>query len=278
MHSHEGDPGSINAWVRVYEEDALAAAAQADERLGEAGVRRDGPAPPLTGVPIGLKDLYGVAGKPITASSRLLHECPPRTATSGGGCPPRAWCSSAISTRTSSPRAGRPTRSGARGRSNAPPEGRAAARRRRSRRERRRGDGDRHRRVAAHPLRVLRDLGDEADPRAGLARRGRAARLEPRPCRADGALARGLRAAPGGDGRARSAPSRASFAPARAEGSSLAGARVAVSPRLGSAEIDADVAAGLDRALDACRRLGAELVEPPGPAFRTPSATTSSTC
>ena len=41
VHSHEGDPGSINAWVRVYEEDALAAAASADERLGEAAVRRD---------------------------------------------------------------------------------------------------------------------------------------------------------------------------------------------------------------------------------------------
>ena len=75
-HSHEGDPGSINAWVRVYEEDALAAAARADERLSEAGVRRDGPAPALTGVPIGLKDLYGVAGKPITASSTLLHDVP----------------------------------------------------------------------------------------------------------------------------------------------------------------------------------------------------------
>ena len=25
-HSHDGDPGSINAWVRVYEEDARAAA------------------------------------------------------------------------------------------------------------------------------------------------------------------------------------------------------------------------------------------------------------
>ena len=76
VHSHEGDPGSINAWVRVYEEDALAAAARADERLSEAGVRRDGPAPALTGVPIGLKDLYGVAGKPLTASSSLLHDVP----------------------------------------------------------------------------------------------------------------------------------------------------------------------------------------------------------
>ena len=44
VHSHEGDPGSINAWVRVYEEDALAAAARADERLGEAG-RPDATAP-----------------------------------------------------------------------------------------------------------------------------------------------------------------------------------------------------------------------------------------
>ena len=32
-HSHDGDPASINAWVRVYEEDAVAAAARADERL-----------------------------------------------------------------------------------------------------------------------------------------------------------------------------------------------------------------------------------------------------
>ncbi|MGZ4354533.1 MAG: amidase, partial [Gaiellaceae bacterium] len=66
-HSFDGDPGSINAWVRVYEEDALAAADAADarERLG-----------PLDGIPIGLKDLYAVAGKPLTASSRLLDEVP----------------------------------------------------------------------------------------------------------------------------------------------------------------------------------------------------------
>jgi aspartyl-tRNA(Asn)/glutamyl-tRNA(Gln) amidotransferase subunit A len=71
-HSHEGDPDSINAWIRVYEEDALAAAARADERL--AG----GNAPGLCGVPIGLKDLYAVAGKPLTASSRVMHEVPDR--------------------------------------------------------------------------------------------------------------------------------------------------------------------------------------------------------
>jgi len=69
-HSHDGDPASINAWVRVYEEDALAAAARADERLAA------GDAPALCGVPIGLKDIYAVAGKPLTASSRVLDEVP----------------------------------------------------------------------------------------------------------------------------------------------------------------------------------------------------------
>jgi aspartyl-tRNA(Asn)/glutamyl-tRNA(Gln) amidotransferase subunit A len=58
--------------VRVYEEDALAAAGRADERLAR------GDAPELCGIPIGLKDLYAVAGKPLTASSRVLAEMPDR--------------------------------------------------------------------------------------------------------------------------------------------------------------------------------------------------------
>ena len=71
-HSFDGDPGSINAWVRVYGEDALAAAARADERRarGEGGR--------LSGVPIGLKDLYAVKAKPLTASGRLLDDVPER--------------------------------------------------------------------------------------------------------------------------------------------------------------------------------------------------------
>jgi aspartyl-tRNA(Asn)/glutamyl-tRNA(Gln) amidotransferase subunit A len=68
VHSHDGDPESINAWARVYDEDALSAAAIADERLAA------GDAPGLCGVPIGLKDLYAVAGKPLTASSGVLDE------------------------------------------------------------------------------------------------------------------------------------------------------------------------------------------------------------
>ncbi len=72
-HSHEGDPSSINAWVRVYEDDALAAADRADAQ------RAAGDAPVLCGVPIGLKDLYAVTGKPLTASSSLLSDVPARS-------------------------------------------------------------------------------------------------------------------------------------------------------------------------------------------------------
>jgi aspartyl-tRNA(Asn)/glutamyl-tRNA(Gln) amidotransferase subunit A len=63
---------SLNAWVRVYDDDALGAADRADARLAE------GDAPRLCGIPIGLKDLYAVAGKPLTASSTLLDETPTR--------------------------------------------------------------------------------------------------------------------------------------------------------------------------------------------------------
>jgi aspartyl-tRNA(Asn)/glutamyl-tRNA(Gln) amidotransferase subunit A len=59
--------------VRVYEDDALAGADRADARLAA------GESPPLCGVPVGLKDLYAVAGKPLTASSRLLDEVPERS-------------------------------------------------------------------------------------------------------------------------------------------------------------------------------------------------------
>src|SRR5262249_35952452 len=70
--SFEGDPASVNAWVRVYEEDARETAARADER------RARGDAPALCGTPIGLKDLYAAAGRPLTASSRVLDEVPVR--------------------------------------------------------------------------------------------------------------------------------------------------------------------------------------------------------
>ena len=75
-HSHNGDPESVNAWVRVYADDARADAARADDRLSARSVADLGPAPALCGIPVGLEDLYGVAGKPLTASSRLLAQVP----------------------------------------------------------------------------------------------------------------------------------------------------------------------------------------------------------
>ena len=60
--------GEIGAFVALCRERALA----------EADRVRPGDPRPLCGVPIGLKDLYAVAGKPLTASSRLLHEVPDR--------------------------------------------------------------------------------------------------------------------------------------------------------------------------------------------------------
>jgi aspartyl-tRNA(Asn)/glutamyl-tRNA(Gln) amidotransferase subunit A len=66
----DGAPDAINAWVRLYPDLAREQAAQADERRA-----RDGEATALlTGIPIGVKDLYAVAGLPLTASSRVLDE------------------------------------------------------------------------------------------------------------------------------------------------------------------------------------------------------------
>jgi aspartyl-tRNA(Asn)/glutamyl-tRNA(Gln) amidotransferase subunit A len=67
--SFDGDPDSVNAWVRVYPQLARDAAAAADERRRALGAQT----PRLCGIPIGLKDLYGVAGRPLTASSRVLE-------------------------------------------------------------------------------------------------------------------------------------------------------------------------------------------------------------
>jgi aspartyl-tRNA(Asn)/glutamyl-tRNA(Gln) amidotransferase subunit A len=70
-------PDAVNGFVRVYAESALETARRLDDtRLSARGIEHNGPPPPLCGVPIGLKDLYAVAGHPLTASSTLLHEVP----------------------------------------------------------------------------------------------------------------------------------------------------------------------------------------------------------
>jgi aspartyl-tRNA(Asn)/glutamyl-tRNA(Gln) amidotransferase subunit A len=69
----DGRPDALNAFARVYEEDARAAADAADARLAAGGDM-----PPLTGIPVAMKDLYSVAGKPLTASSRAVDQHPER--------------------------------------------------------------------------------------------------------------------------------------------------------------------------------------------------------
>ncbi|MGH2896006.1 MAG: amidase, partial [Solirubrobacteraceae bacterium] len=63
----EGSPDAVNAWVRLYPELARESARAADKRLAA------GEAPVLCGIPLGLKDLYGMEGLPLTASSRVLE-------------------------------------------------------------------------------------------------------------------------------------------------------------------------------------------------------------
>ncbi|RZL71482.1 MAG: amidase, partial [Rhodococcus sp. (in: high G+C Gram-positive bacteria)] len=59
--------GGIGAWIRIYPEQAYEAAESAARRLAA------GSAPLVCGLPIALKDLYAVAGLPVTASSGVLE-------------------------------------------------------------------------------------------------------------------------------------------------------------------------------------------------------------
>jgi aspartyl-tRNA(Asn)/glutamyl-tRNA(Gln) amidotransferase subunit A len=68
----DGAADQINAWIRLYPDLAGQLTDRAQATLD--GARRGGaPAPLLCGVPLALKDLYAVAGKPLTASSRVLE-------------------------------------------------------------------------------------------------------------------------------------------------------------------------------------------------------------
>jgi aspartyl-tRNA(Asn)/glutamyl-tRNA(Gln) amidotransferase subunit A len=264
-HSHEGDQESINAWVRVYEEDALAGAAAADERLSQRAVRRDGPAPPLCGVPIGLKDLFAVAGKPVTASSRLLHEVPTRHSdvwarleSAGmvllGHLHTHEFAAGGTTDQVGSPWGRERSAGGSSGGSGAALAARMVP-------------------VAtgtdtAGSLRIPSALCGTSTikPTRGLVSM---AGVVPLAATLDhaGPMARRIAdcgavlAAMAGPDRRR--PWSALQVPPRGAlaGTPPAGARLAVSPRLGRVELEPDVSEGFDRALDACRALGAALVD-----------------
>lgn len=59
--------GRFGAFIRVYADEAIDAARRADQ------ARAAGTAGPLTGLPIALKDVIGVAGRPLTADSSVLE-------------------------------------------------------------------------------------------------------------------------------------------------------------------------------------------------------------
>jgi aspartyl-tRNA(Asn)/glutamyl-tRNA(Gln) amidotransferase subunit A len=268
-HSHEGDPGSINAWVRVYEEDALDAAARADERLGEAGVRRDGPAPPLTGVPIGLKDLYAVAGKPVTASSTLLRDVPTddcdvwrRLSTAGmvllGHLHTHEFAAGGTTDQVGSPWALDRSAGGSSG-------GSGAALAARTTPAATGTDTAGSLRIPSaccgtstiKPTRGTVSLAGVVPLSWSLDHAGPMARTL-----ADCATL--LEAMAGPDRRRAESALHAPWVDHGAP-ASLEGARIALSPRLGSVDLDPDVAAGIDRALEVCGRLGVTVVGPPGP-------------
>jgi len=267
-HSHDGDPGSINAWVRVYEEDALEAAARADERLSGAAVRRDGPAPPLTGVPIGLKDLYGVAGRPVTASSGFFEVVPAqdcdawaRLSAAGmvllGHLHTHEFAVGGTTDQVGSPWDRRRSPGGSSG-------GSAAALAARMTPAATGTDTAGSLRIpsaccgtsAIKPTRGLVSLAGVVPLSWSLDHSGPMARTI-----SDCVLL--LHAMAGPDlGLAETA---LHALPSADPATSMAGVRVAVSPRIGEVELDPDVATGFEDALEACRRLGAAIVEPSAP-------------
>ena len=265
-HTHDGDTSSINAWVRVYEDDALAAAARADEQLAAGGEL-----PPLLGVPIGLKDLYGVAGKQVTASSRLLADVPAedcdawrRLKAAGmvllGHLHTHEFAAGGTTDQVGNPWNLAHSAGGSSG-------GSAAA-------------------LAARMVPAATGTDTAGSLRIPSACCGTSTI---KPTRARVSLAgivplswsldhagpmartlidcRALLAAMAGPDRGRAesalhASDQATTGVTRAPHE----ARIAISPRVVEADLDADVASGFARALEACRRLGATVLAPPPPA------------
>ncbi len=74
--SFDGAPDAVNAWARLYPDEARVEAREADRRLATEGED----APLLCGIPLAVKDLYAVAGRPLRASSRVLDGAEPAPA------------------------------------------------------------------------------------------------------------------------------------------------------------------------------------------------------
>jgi aspartyl-tRNA(Asn)/glutamyl-tRNA(Gln) amidotransferase subunit A len=262
-HSFDGDPVSVNAWIRLYEEDALAAAARADRRRASGDEL-----PALLGVPIGLKDLYAVAGKPVTASSRLLDDVPAtscdvwrRLEHAGmillGHLHTHEFAAGGTTDQVGNPWDLARSAGGSSG-------GSAAALAARMVPAATGTDTAGSLRIPSaccatstiKPTRGLVSTAGVVPLSWSLDHAGPMARsvLD---CRA-------LLTAMAGPDRGMPETALARRSPATDE-TSLAGARLAVSPRVAEVDLDDDVAAGFDDVIGACRRLGATIVEPSGP-------------
>jgi aspartyl-tRNA(Asn)/glutamyl-tRNA(Gln) amidotransferase subunit A len=257
-HSFEGSPEAINAYIRVYEDRALADAARADERLaaGDTG--------PLVGVPLGLKDLYGVAGLPLTGSSRVVDLAPERDSDMAarlfaagmvllGHLHTHEFAAGGGTDQTGNPWDLTRGPGGSSGGSGAALASRTTPA----------ATGS----VTAGSLRIPSALCGTSSikpTRGALSLRG----ILPLSQSHDhpGPMARTLRDcavllhAMLGD----AAPPE--LLTVAGQGRPLAGARLALSPRIGLVEIEPDVADGFDAAVAAARALGATIVEPPPPA------------
>jgi aspartyl-tRNA(Asn)/glutamyl-tRNA(Gln) amidotransferase subunit A len=269
VHSHDGDPSSINAWVRVYADEALAAAAQAD-RLRAAR----GEVPPLLGVPLGLKDLYGVAGKPVTASSAVLDDVPSedcdvwrRLRAAGmvliGHLHTHEFAAGGTTDQVGNPWELTRSAGGSSG-------GSAAALAARMVPAATGTDTAGSLRIPSaccgtstiKPTRGLVSLAGVVPLSWSLDHAGPMARTV--------ADCRALLAAMAGPDPGRAATALQGPVSVPSTSASMRDARIAISPRTASADLDSDVAAGFERAIDACRELGATLVDAPPPAGPEP--------
>ncbi len=273
VHSHAGDPASVNAWVRVYEERALTAAARADALLARRA-RSSDPPPPLCGIPIGLKDLYAVAGTPLTASSRLLDEQPDadcdawaRLGAQGmvllGHLHTHEFAVGGTTDQVGNPWALERSAGGSSG-------GSAAALAARMVPAATGTDTAGSLRIPSalcgtstiKPTRGLVSMRGIVPLATSLDHAGPMARTL-----ADCAplLAAMAGPDPGRPASALAAPPPALLPSRRAGPEPLAGIRLAVSPRVAGADLEADVAEGFEAAIAHCRALGAVLVELPPP-------------
>jgi aspartyl-tRNA(Asn)/glutamyl-tRNA(Gln) amidotransferase subunit A len=249
-HSHDGDPTSINAWTRVYEEDAIAAAKAADALPPDER-------PPLNGIPVGLKDLFAVAGKPLAASSRVFEQVPERDCdvwaalrAAGmvllGHLHTHEFAYGGTTDQVGNPWALDRTAGGSSGGSAAALAGRMTPA----------ATGT----DTAGSLRIPSALSGTSTikPTYGTTSLRGVIPLSPSFDHA-GPMARTLE-----DCAALLPAITESVRPPSSNG--LQGARLVISPRLPLVALDDDVAVGFDRAVETCRSLGAELVDAPAPA------------